>query len=134
MSKRERDVQNDIRVALSQYGVVLRLNSGKAYGGVRVWDSRRNEYVLTQLRTVALCPKGTADLVFFGEDGTTAFIECKDHKGKASEDQKRFLAMMAQYGFKTGTARSVEDALNIIGRKKYEEDNKGRVGSISEET
>ena len=117
MDKREISIQNDIRVALSEHGICLRLNSGKAYGGVRVWDPRRGEYILTKLRTIALCPKGTADLVFFGEDGATAFIECKDHKGKASEDQKRFLAMMAQYGFKTGTARSVEDALNIIGRR-----------------
>lgn len=118
MSKSEHTIQDEIRLSLSQYGICLRLNSGKAYGGVRVWDPRRGEYILTKLRTIALCPKGTADLVFFGEDGTTAFIECKDHKGKASEDQKRFLAMMAQYGFKTGTARSVEDALNIIGRSK----------------
>lgn len=117
MSKSEHTLQNEIRVSLSEYGLCLRLNSGKAYGGDRVWDNKRGQYILANIRPVALCPKGTADLVFFGEDGTTAFIECKDHKGKASEDQKRFLAMMAQYGFKTGTARSVEDALNIIGRR-----------------
>ena len=116
MSKSEHTIQDEIRIALSEHGICLRLNSGRAYGGDRVWDDRRNQYILVNIRPVALCPRGTADLVFFGEDGTTAFIECKDHKGRASEDQKRFLAMMAQYGFKTGTARSVEDALNIIGR------------------
>ncbi len=118
MSKSEHTIQDEIRIALSEYGICLRLNSGRAYGGDRVWDGKRNQYILVNIRPVALCPRGTADLVFFGEDGTTAFIECKDHKGKASEDQTRFLAMMAQYGFKTGTARSVEDALNIIGRSK----------------
>ena len=117
MSKSEHTIQDEIRVALSEHGICLRLNSGRAYGGDRVWDSKRNQYILVNIRPVSLCPKGTADLVFFGDDGTTAFIECKDHKGRASDDQKRFLAMMAQYGFKAGTARSVEDAFNIIGKE-----------------
>ena len=117
MSKSEHTIQNEIRIALSEHGICLRLNAGRVYGGDRVWDNKRGQYILVNIRPVTLAPKGTADLVFFGEDGTTAFIECKDHKGKASEDQKQFLAMMAQYGFKTGTARSVEDALNIIGRR-----------------
>lgn len=116
MSKSEHNIQNEIRLALSQYGICLRLNSGKAYGGNRVWDNRRQQYILTDLRTIALCPKGTADLVFFGADGTTAFIECKDNKGRAREDQKRFIEIMTKYGYRCGVARSVEDALKIIGR------------------
>ncbi len=111
----ERAIQQQIRLELSKYGIVLRLNSGKAYGGNRVWDPRRQQYILTDLATIALCPKGTSDLVFFGHNGVTAFIECKDQKGKAREEQKQFLEIMKSYGFRAGIARSVEDALKIIG-------------------
>ena len=111
----EHKIQDSIRLALSQHGIVLRLNSGKAYGGNRVWDNRRQEYILTDLRPIALCVKGTPDLLFIGADGKVAFIEVKDDKGRAREDQKRFLSIVQQYGYRAGIARSVEDALNIIG-------------------
>ena len=120
MNKSEHRIQDEIRLALSRYGIVLRLNSGKAYGGNRVWDPRRQEYILTDLRTIALCPKGTADLVFFGADGKTAFIECKDYRGRAREDQKQFMEIMKKYGYRCGVARNVEDALKIIGRVEHE--------------
>lgn len=115
MSKSEHRVQDEIRLALSKYGIVLRLNSGKAYGGNRVWDNRRQEYILTNIRPIALCTKGTPDLLFIGANGQVAFIEVKDDKGKAREDQKRFLAMVQQYGYRADIARSVTDALRIIG-------------------
>ena len=113
--KSEHRIQDEIRLALSKYGIVLRLNSGKAYGGDRVWDSKRNQYILINLRTVALCPKGTADVLFVGEGGNVAFIECKDDKGRTSQSQEVFIEMMKKYGFRAGVARSVEDALKIIG-------------------
>lgn len=118
MSKSESRIQRDIRLALSAYGVVLRLNAGKAYGGTREWDGRRNQYILTNIRPVSLCPKGTSDLLFIGTDGQVAFIECKDDKGKIREEQQRFLDYMKQYGYRCGIARSVEDALTIIGKKE----------------
>ena len=116
MSKSEHTIQDEIRLALSQYGIVLRLNSGKAYGGTRIWDKRYG-YILKDIRPIALCGKGTPDLLFIGANGQVAFIEVKDDKGKAREDQKRFLAMVKQYGYKAGIARNVNDALNIIGEK-----------------
>jgi hypothetical protein len=111
----EKFIQDEIRLALSPYGVILRLNSGKAYGGNRVWDPRRNNYILTDIRPIALCPKGTSDLLFIGQNGQVAFIECKDYKGKPREDQQRFIEMMRSYGYRAGIARSTEDALKIIG-------------------
>lgn len=118
MSKSESSIQSEIRLALSEYGIVLRLNAGKAYGGTHEWDARRNQYILTNIRPIALCPKGTADLLFIGQNGQVAFIECKDNKGKLRDEQKRFLTMMQQYGYRCGVARSVEDALKIIGVTK----------------
>ena len=116
MSKSEHRIQDEIRLALSEHGIVLRLNSGKAYGGTRVWDKKYG-YILKDIRPIALCAQGTPDLLFIGSDGRVAFIEVKDDTGRAREDQKRFLAMVQQYGYRAGIARSVEDALKIIGEK-----------------
>lgn len=115
MSKSEHRIQDEIRLALSPYGIVFRLNSGKAYGGQRVWDNHRCAYILTHLKTIALCPTGTSDLLFIGKNGKVAWIECKDEKGKLRPEQEQFLKVMREYGYAAGVARSPEDALRIIG-------------------
>lgn len=61
---------------------------------------------------------GFSDLLFFGNNGKVAFIECKDHKGKLREEQKHFLKTMSDMSYATGVARSVSDALKIIGVEK----------------
>jgi hypothetical protein len=111
---REHKIQDLIRLELSKYGIVLRLNSGKAYGGTRIWDNKYG-YILKDIRPIALCVKGTPDLLFIGPDGTVAFIECKDDKGRLRTEQEKFINVMKSYGHKAGVARSPEDALEIIG-------------------
>lgn len=113
--KSENRVQSEIRLALSPYGIVLRLNSGKFWQGRRVWSNEFQQYVLIDLRPVQGCPEGTPDLLFLGENSNVAFVECKNQKGKAREKQERFIEIMHQYGIKADLARSVEDALKIIG-------------------
>ena len=115
MGKSESNIQNEIRLALSQYGIVLRLNSGKFWQGERVWSNEFNQYVLTNLRAVQGCPEGTPDLLFLGPLSNVTFLECKTKKGAAREKQKRFIEIMDQYGIKADLARSTEDALKIIG-------------------
>ena len=115
MPKSESTIQNEIRLSLSEHGVVLRLNSGKFWQGERVWSNEFNQYVLVNLRPVQGCPEGTSDLLFLGEKNNIAFIECKTKKGSAREKQKRFIEIMHSYGIKADLARSVEDALKIIG-------------------
>lgn len=115
MNKSEHLIQDEIRLALSEHGIVLRLNSGKAYGGKRVFDNKRYQYILTDLHTISLCPTGTSDLMFIGTNGKVAWIECKDAKGKLRHEQERFLNLMKEYGYAAGVARSPEDALKIIG-------------------
>ena len=115
MSKSEHRIQDEIRLALSDHGIVLRLNSGKAYSGNRIFDNRRGTYILTELRTIALCPKGTPDLLFIGTNGVIAFIEVKAESGKLREDQKLFLNLMQNYGYRCGVAHSPQEALRIIG-------------------
>ena len=118
MSKSEHRIQNEIRLALSEYGIVLRLNSGKFWQGRRVWSEEFRQYVLTELRPVQGLPEGTADLLFLGDGKNIAFVECKTLKGAAREKQKRFLEFMRGFGIKADIARSVEDALKIIGEEK----------------
>lgn len=117
MSKSEHRIQDEIRLELSKYGIVLRLNSGQAYGGSREWDNRRQQYILTNLRNIALCQKGTPDLLFVGPNGKIAFIECKDDKSRVRQEQRNFINIMHKYGHKADIARSVDDALRIIGVK-----------------
>jgi hypothetical protein len=114
MNKSESTIQNEIRLALSEHGVVLRLNSGKFWQGKRVWSNEFQQYVLIDLRPVQGCPEGTSDLLYIGNN-TTAFIECKDDKGRLRSEQEKFINVMRSYGHKAGVARSPEDALEIIG-------------------
>lgn len=115
MSKSEHIRQDEIRLELSKYGIVLRLNSGKFWQGKRVWSNEFNQFVLINLRPIQGCPEGTPDLQFLGENNNVAFIECKDDKGKTRDKQDKFINIMHRYGIRAGVARSVEDALKIIG-------------------
>lgn len=115
MSKSEHRIQDEIRLALSEHGIVLRLNSGKFWQGKRVWSKEYVQHVLIEMRVVQGCPPGTSDLLFIGTNGVVAFIECKDDTGKLKPEQERFLNLMKSYGYRAGVARSVEDALKIIG-------------------
>lgn len=114
MSKSEHLVQDEIRLAASQYGIVLRLNSGKFWQGKRVWSNEFQQFVLINLRPVQGTPEGTPDLLFLGEKNNVAFIECKDDKGTLRKEQAKFIDIMHEYGIKAGVARSVKEALKII--------------------
>jgi hypothetical protein len=113
VNKSEHRIQDEIRLALSEYGVVLRLNSGKFWQGKRVWSNEFQQYVLIDLRPVQGCPPGTSDLLFIGKNNTS-FVECKDDKGKLRPEQERFIAVVRSYGHRAGVARSPEEALKII--------------------
>ena len=120
MSKSEHRIQDEIRLALSEHGVVLRLNSGKFWQGIRIWSNEFNQYVLINLRPVQGCPPGTSDLLFIGKN--ISFIECKDDKGKPRPEQERFIEMVRSYGHRAGIARSVEEALEIIKEGHHDTD------------
>ena len=99
---REKDIQNEIRLALNPYAVVFRINVGTFMA-----DSGR--MVSTGV------PKGFSDL--FGvrrSDGKAFFIEVKNEKGRTSKYQDNFLIQMKKAGAICGVARSGEEAINII--------------------
>ena len=113
---REHAIQDKIRVGLSAQteGIVLRLNSGSAWGGDKIIDTPEYGRVLLNPRKIALCPEGTPDLLWIGPKGKVAWVEVKDQKGKAREAQERFINLMHRLGHKAGIARSVEDAIKIV--------------------
>ena len=97
----ETDLQNQIRIALSPYGVVIRQNTGN--------------FELKDGRRIICGVKGLSDLLFIGERGRVAFIEVKTPTGKPSQEQLNFIRRMRELGHTAGIARSVEDALRLAG-------------------
>jgi hypothetical protein len=111
--KSESNIQSEIRVALSEHGIVFRTNAGDFWQGTRVWSKEYKQYVLIDLRRVQGLPEGFSDLLFVG-DGCVAFIETKTETGRVRPEQESFLSLMASRGHRAGVARSVEDAMKII--------------------
>ena len=99
----EQDIQNLIRAELSKHALVFRANVGK----VKTHDGR---YFDTGL------PPGFCDLFGFRKsDGKIFFIEVKTPKGRVRPVQKKFMEIVKRNGAIVGVARSVDDALKIIG-------------------
>ena len=109
----ESDIQNQIRIALSKYGLPFRTNSGEFYQGEQIYSNQFKQDVLINLRRVSGLPKGFSDLLFIG-DGNIAFIECKSHTGRVSTEQIKFIEQMRMLHHNAGIARSAEDAIEII--------------------
>lgn len=101
----EHDIQNDIRMTLSELGYcVFRINVGK----FKMPDGRWFDVGV---------PKGFSDL-FAVKDGRAYFIEVKDKNGRVRADQEHFLKTMRErYGCVAGIARSTDDALRLCGEK-----------------
>ncbi|WP_251948939.1 VRR-NUC domain-containing protein [Levilactobacillus brevis] len=101
---REQEIQNRIRVAVSAAGcTIFRANVGK----VKTADGRWFDSGL---------PQGFPDLFGFRHsDGKIFFIECKNEKGRLRPDQKLFGHFIKSFPVLYGVARSVDDALEIVG-------------------
>lgn len=99
---KEIDIQNSIRLALTPYAVIFRVNSGK----VRMADGR---YFDTGV------PVGYPDLCGFRKsDGKAIYIEVKNEKGKLRKEQQHFQEMMKQYPVIIGVCRSPEEAIALV--------------------
>jgi hypothetical protein len=94
-------IQNQIRIALSKYGICFRLNAGH----FKTIDGRMIKAGLA----------GLPDLLWIGPDGRTAWLEVKTGAGKVREHQQRFIDRLTEMGQVAGIVRSVDDALRMIG-------------------
>lgn len=98
----ETDLQNKIRLSLSDIAVTFRANVGKFYTA----DGRVINSGL---------PVGFPDLFGFRKsDGKMFFIEVKLPNGKLSPGQEKFSVFAKQHKILYGVARSIEQAREII--------------------
>lgn len=94
-------IQNQIRVALSERGcIVHRCNTGVYYTN----DGKR----------VKCGEVGHSDLYGHRPDGKAFYLEVKTPIGRASKEQKDFIAAMRATGAIAGFARSIEDAIKVV--------------------
>jgi hypothetical protein len=94
----EHDVQTAIIRAFQRLGIyVLRINAGSRSHKMRG------------------APAGTSDLLVVLRGGRAAWIEVKKPGEKPTAAQSEFLSARAKDGCITGVARSVVDALRIVG-------------------
>lgn len=100
----EIEIQNAIRVALSEIGVVRRNNVGTFY----TQDGR----------AVAVGIPGEPDLTLFLPKGKIIMIEVKTPTGRQSTKQKHFQKHFEQMGYEYIIMRSVDDAYKLIERIK----------------
>ncbi|MCL1949738.1 MAG: VRR-NUC domain-containing protein [Turicibacter sp.] len=105
-NKPEHQIQNEIRLALSQAGhTAFRINVGK--------------FLLQDGRWFDVgAPKGFSDVVGFRADGQIFFIEVKNAKGRPSKEQLHFIEMVKSKGALAGIARSAKEALEIVNGGK----------------
>lgn len=94
-------LQNQIRIALSDHGICIRLNSGV--------------FMTDDCRPVRCGLPGLPDLVYIGPNGKTVWLEVKTADGAVRSNQKRFIARLTEMGHTAGIVRSVDDAMELIG-------------------
>lgn len=105
--KSETQIQNAIRAALSEIGIVRRNNVGT--------------YLTPYGKPIVIGIPGEPDLTLFTKTGETIFIEIKTPTGRQSKAQKHFEEYIKNLGYEYYVVRSVEDALKIVeGRRKSE--------------
>lgn len=92
-------LQNDIRVVLSDAGIVLRNNVGT--------------FITPYGQPVRIGIPGEPDLTLFTKTGKTIFIEVKTPTGRLSAKQKHFRKVVEGYGFRFVVLRSVDDAKKL---------------------
>ncbi len=93
-------LQNDIRVVLSDAGIVLRNNVGT--------------FITPYGKPVRIGIPGEPDLTLLTKTGKTIFIEIKTPKGRLSAKQKHFRETVEGYGFRFEVLRSVDEARALV--------------------
>lgn len=125
---KEQSVQNDIRVALAGKAYIFRINTGSGWTGEQ-HRMRDGSLVLRNPRPFSTgTPKGYADLTGFRVIEITpdmvgqkiaqfVAIEVKTTKGRASDEQSKFIDVVNKNGGCGGICRSREDAVKLVEGK-----------------
>lgn len=122
----EHNIQQSIRLEAGNLNCTMfRANSGKAWTGNQVQRYRDGSILIKDPRPFLGMVSGFSDLVgvsevLITEDmvgkkvGIAVFAEVKTLKGKARDDQERFLSAMKSRGAKAGIVRSVEEFKSLV--------------------
>lgn len=110
----EHVIQNQIRLWCGEHGYTcFRTNSGKAWNG-NITQTKNNGVVVFNARPVELLPEGFSDLICFGPNGKTYFIEVKAPNKYQRPAQRKFQTAMQKLGFTYIVARSVNDVKKVL--------------------
>lgn len=122
--KSEHAISDEIRKEVSERcpGVIFRTNAGTAYCGDKVWSPEYGQHILVNLRPYKGLPKGFSDTIYFGPNADTVFLEIKNAKGRTSEEQDRFIALMRKFGHSAAVVRSADEAVSYINNPKRRND------------
>ena len=112
----ETKIQNLILMALSKAGcLVFRNETAGAWVG-KVLHKDANQVTLTDARMIRFgLAVGSSDIVGIAPCGRFLAVEIKTSKGRATKEQLRFIDAVNSAGGIAGVARSVSDALLLIG-------------------
>jgi len=112
----ETKIQNLILMALSKAGCLLFRNESAGAWVGKVLHKDANQVTLTDARMIRFgLAVGSADIIGIAPCGRFLAIEIKTSKGRPTKEQLRFIEAVNNAGGIAGIARSVEDALKLIG-------------------
>lgn len=121
----EHDIQNEIRLKLSELGYYTeRINVGAGYLVPKALMDRLKRSASPELKAELNripffstgAAKGRSDLSAI-KDGRIYFLEVKTATGKPSAEQLNFIAVMRnRYGCIAGIVRSVEEAVELVNK------------------
>lgn len=112
----ETRIQNLILVALSQAGcTVWRVETAGVWVGRQIHrEGGTVTLANARMMQAGLC-KGGSDIIGIAPDGRFIAVEVKTARGRVSPEQQRFIDAVNKAGGIAGVARSVGDALELIG-------------------
>lgn len=112
----ETKIQNKILIALSNVGcVVWRNETAGAWVG-KVIHKEASQVTLANARMIRFgIAIGSSDIIGITPEGRFLAIEVKTQTGRPSQQQLTFIDAVRQNGGVAGIARSVQDALDLIG-------------------
>jgi hypothetical protein len=102
--KKESNIMKSIMIALSDNGCVVFRNN---IGSYKTEDGRFIRF--------GVGGNGGSDLIGWTREGKFLAVETKSPTGKATAEQINFIEKVNASGGVAGIARSVEDALRLIG-------------------
>lgn len=111
----EQDILRDIQLHATRLGHRLWRNNS-AQGWVGEFVSLRNgRLILNNARPLhaGLMP-GSSDLIGLTSSGQFLSVEVKSRRGRLTDEQRAWLAMVRQFGGLAGEARSIEDLEAIV--------------------